>query len=86
MHDSEAESHIIVSSMQIFTRYAITESWGLLPRAKDRLVNLMLATKPKNPIFVSGDVHYGEIDVMDVGGAAAVTILYRELWKSPQAV
>ncbi|KAK1940238.1 putative membrane protein [Babesia divergens] len=86
LHNSEAESHIIVSSMQIFTRYAITESWGLLPRAKDRLVNLMLATKPKNPIFVSGDVHYGEIDVMDGVveiTASSLTHSILELGRSP---
>ncbi|KAK1443077.1 calcineurin-like metallo-phosphoesterase superfamily like protein [Babesia gibsoni] len=65
LYNSEAESHIIVSSIQIFTRYAITESWGLLPEAKTRLVNLMVATQPKNPIFISGDVHYGELFVRD---------------------
>ncbi|ORM41091.1 26S proteasome non-ATPase regulatory subunit 10 [Babesia sp. Xinjiang] len=65
LHKSTAEAHVIVSSMQIFTRYPITESWGLLPVAKDRLVQLLMATKPKNPIFISGDVHYGEVDVKD---------------------
>ncbi|GIX64005.1 alkaline phosphatase, putative [Babesia caballi] len=71
LHDSEAEAHIIVSSIQIFTGYPLSESWGLLPEAKDRLVELLLATQPKNPIFVSGDVHYGELLQKDVSFRAS---------------
>ncbi|EDO05412.2 PhoD-like (alkaline) phosphatase family protein [Babesia bovis T2Bo] len=71
LHGSTAEAHIIVSSFQIFTRFPLTESWGLLPLAKDRLVDLLLTTKPKNPIFLSGDVHYGELNEKD--GVVEVT-------------
>ncbi|GBE61236.1 ankyrin repeat containing protein [Babesia ovata] len=71
LHQSEAEAHIIVSSIQIFTRYPITESWGLLPEAKERLMELLLTTQPKNPIFLSGDVHWGELNEKD--GVVEVT-------------
>ncbi|KAG6440192.1 PhoD-like phosphatase family protein [Babesia bovis T2Bo] len=71
LYKSDADSHIIISSMQVFTYYPITESWGLLPQAKDRLVDLLLAAKPKNTVFVSGDVHWGEI--MERDGIVEIT-------------
>ncbi|GFE55841.1 ankyrin repeat containing protein, putative [Babesia ovis] len=71
LYNSTADAHIFISSIQVFTKYPIVESWGLLPHAKDRLVNLLLATKPKNPIFISGDVHWGEI--MESDGIVEIT-------------
>ncbi|GIX64004.1 uncharacterized protein BcabD6B2_34390 [Babesia caballi] len=68
---SKAETHVIVSPLQVFTTSSLLESWGLLPHAKERLANLLIATKPKNPIFISGDVHWGEI--MEKDGIVEIT-------------
>ncbi|CDR95597.1 membrane protein, putative [Babesia bigemina] len=71
LHQSQAETHVIVSSTQVFTKFPVAESWGLLPDAKERLTQLLLATKPKNPIFISGDVHWGGI--LEADGIVEVT-------------
>ncbi|UVC54329.1 ankyrin repeat containing protein [Theileria orientalis] len=61
LFESEARSHVIVSSFQVFTKCAMGESWGHLPFAKKKLLDLLEAAQPKKPIFISGDIHYGEL-------------------------
>ncbi|EKX72518.1 hypothetical protein BEWA_049850 [Theileria equi strain WA] len=61
LYESDAKAHVIVSSFQVFTTFPVSESWGLLPSAKKRLLDLIKETKPKKPLIISGDVHYGEI-------------------------
>ncbi|BAM41410.1 ankyrin repeat containing protein [Theileria orientalis strain Shintoku] len=61
LFESEARAHVIVSSFQVFTKCAMGESWGHLPFAKKRLLDLLEAAQPKKPIFLSGDIHYGEL-------------------------
>jgi hypothetical protein len=59
--DSSAAVHIVVSSIQIFTSNPLVESWGHFPKAKRRLVDLMLRMKPSGLLFISGDVHFAEL-------------------------
>ncbi|KAK2197461.1 bifunctional PhoD-like superfamily/Metallo-dependent phosphatase-like/PhoD-like phosphatase [Babesia duncani] len=69
--DSNAAAHILVSSMQVFSTLPVTETWGLLPHAKKRLAELLKATRPRNLVVLSGDVHYGEI--MESHGLVEIT-------------
>uniref|UniRef100_A0A3B0MSA0 PhoD-like phosphatase, putative n=1 Tax=Theileria annulata TaxID=5874 RepID=A0A3B0MSA0_THEAN len=59
--DSEARSHVIVSSFQVFTHHPMGESWGHFPVSKKRLLDLVEATRPRKPVFISGDVHFAEL-------------------------
>ena len=48
------------------------EQWGNYPTSRRRLLRLLGEAKVRNPIFLSGDVHYGEMHrlyciVNDVG-------------------
>jgi alkaline phosphatase D len=58
---SEADMHIVVSSIQLMTTNPVVESWGHFPVEKTKLFDLMAKVDPKNLIFLSGDVHMGEI-------------------------
>jgi len=60
---SDADVHVIISSIQVFTSNPVVESWGHFPRAKSELFQLLLNTNPRNLIFLSGDVHYAEFSV-----------------------
>ncbi|CBZ50893.1 conserved hypothetical protein [Neospora caninum Liverpool] len=59
--NSTASVHLVVSSIQVSTSLPIVESWGHFPRARQRLINLLERTKPAGLVFLSGDVHFGEI-------------------------
>lgn len=39
----------------------MVESWGHFPAEKERLVNLMKKIDPSGLVFLSGDVHHGEL-------------------------
>eukprot|EP01031_Cornospumella_fuschlensis_P027500 gene27500-33211_t len=59
---STAEAHIIVSSIQVLTTNPIFESWGHFPAEKQRLLSLLgKYKKAQNTVFLSGDVHLGEL-------------------------
>ena len=66
LDDSEADFHIIVSSVQLFTTNPVVESWGHFPLAKARLLALLREKDPSGPVFLSGDVHHAELSAVDV--------------------
>eukprot|EP00268_Persea_americana_P008821 TRINITY_DN13458_c0_g1_i12.p1 TRINITY_DN13458_c0_g1~~TRINITY_DN13458_c0_g1_i12.p1 ORF type:complete len:213 (-),score=29.85 TRINITY_DN13458_c0_g1_i12:882-1520(-) len=43
------------------------EAWGRFPKERDRLYKLIADSKRDGVIFISGDVHYGEIAQYDCG-------------------
>lgn len=62
--DSKAagiDVNIVVSSIQVLTSNPIFESWGHFPAEKQRLFKLLQTVDPNNLVFLSGDVHLGEI-------------------------
>lgn len=61
LEESEANVNIIVSSVQVTTSYPVIESWGHFPRSRDRLFNLLRKTRTRGALFLSGDVHWGQI-------------------------
>eukprot|EP00049_Salpingoeca_infusionum_P002022 m.52994 g.52994 ORF g.52994 m.52994 type:complete len:542 (-) comp11346_c0_seq1:145-1770(-) len=58
---SSAQMHIIASSVQVFTGNAFVESWGHYPGELQQLLSLLKECRPSGVLFVSGDVHYGEL-------------------------
>jgi alkaline phosphatase D len=62
--ESDAQVHLIVSSIQVFTTNPTVESWGHFPKELERLVNLLETKRQQNMgsvILLSGDVHHAEI-------------------------
>ncbi|GKU98227.1 hypothetical protein SLEP1_g11259 [Rubroshorea leprosula] len=63
---------IIGSSIQVISNISATtgpllhsESWGRFPKERDRLFRLIANSKRDGVLFISGDVHFGEITRYD---------------------
>lgn len=56
-----ADIRIVASSIQFAHSYNGWESWNNLPNEQQRMLNLIQATNANGVIFISGDVHWGEI-------------------------
>lgn len=65
--EQPAEVRIVASSIQVITDDHDSEHWSQLPHERERLFNLIRDTKAAGVIFVSGDVHRGELTTMDGG-------------------
>ena len=52
--NSNAEIHIIISSIQILTTNPVIESWGHFPMEKNKLFTLLQNINPRNLLFLSG--------------------------------
>ncbi|OII74014.1 uncharacterized protein cubi_02816 [Cryptosporidium ubiquitum] len=61
LSNSKALANIIISSVQVTTLYPVVESWGHFPNSRKRLLSLIGKTKPRGLLFLSGDVHWGQI-------------------------
>jgi alkaline phosphatase D len=59
--NSKAEINIIGSSIQIIPEEQGFEKWANFPVARQRFLDLIAKTQPKNPIIISGDRHIAEI-------------------------
>nr|PIM01974.1 phosphodiesterase/alkaline phosphatase D family protein [Toxoplasma gondii COUG] len=84
--NSTASVHLIVSSIQVSTTLPLVESWGHFPRAKQRLIDLLESTKPAGVLFLSGDVHFGEIsgserNVLEVTSSGMTHTAGDSFWK-----
>jgi alkaline phosphatase D len=58
---SDADFHVIISSIQVLTSNPVFESWGHFPAAKQRLLQLLQTRDPSGVFLMSGDVHHAEI-------------------------
>jgi alkaline phosphatase D len=56
-----ADVRIICSSIQFGHEYNGWESWTNLPNEQDKMVRLIRETRAAGTMFISGDVHWGEI-------------------------
>lgn len=63
LNNSEAQVNLIVSGIQVIPTQQNFEKWANFPNERIRLFNLIKDSKVKNPIFLSGDRHIGEISV-----------------------
>ena len=61
-----ADVRIIASSNQFSHEYNGWESWTNVPHEQQKMIDLIAKTKANGVIFISGDVHWGEISKLDV--------------------
>jgi hypothetical protein len=65
LRGSSADAHIIMSTLQVLPSFGIwlkpSENWARFPKARQRLLSLVEDSGVAAPIFLSGDVHLGEI-------------------------
>lgn len=59
-----ADLRLIGTSIQFAHEYNGWESWTNFPREVDRMVDLIVSTRAQGVVFLSGDVHWGEISVL----------------------
>ena len=71
LKNSDAQVHIIASSIQFIPDGHHWEKWGNFPKSKQRLINLLAATKPAHTIIISGDRHIAELSKISVPGWTA---------------
>lgn len=74
LRNSDAQIHIIGSSIQVVTNFSAmsqpffsVESWSMFPTERSRLYALLHDTNASGVVFISGDVHFGEIARFDCG-------------------
>lgn len=58
-----AEVRIFMTSTQFVSEFNGYELWALKPFEKQRMIDLISKTNASGVIFVSGDVHFGELSV-----------------------
>lgn len=65
---SDADVHIIGSSVQFVANDHFWEKWGNFPKSRQRMLDLLSKYKPRNLFILSGDRHIAEISKMEVPG------------------
>lgn len=72
--ESDADVHLIVSSIQVLPTQHIYEKWENFPNERKRLISMIERICPKNPILLSGDRHMAEISSQKIAGYDAPLI------------
>lgn len=65
---SKADAYVIGSGIQILSSEHAYEKWANFPVARQRLLDLLVKSKVKGAILLSGDRHIGEFSKMQVLG------------------
>lgn len=68
LKNTNADLNIIVSSIQFLANEHYWEKWGNFPSARQRMLDLLMKTKPHNTLFISGDRHIAEVSRTTVSG------------------
>jgi alkaline phosphatase D len=66
--NSDADIHLIGSSIQTIPDDHGFEKWGNFPIERQRLFDLIVRTAPARPIILSGDRHIAEFSKIDLEG------------------
>ncbi|MBT5144891.1 MAG: alkaline phosphatase family protein [Gemmatimonadetes bacterium] len=66
---SDAQVHLIVSSIQVIAEEHEYEKWANFPRARQQLFALIRRTGAQGVVFISGDRHIAEISRLDTDTA-----------------
>lgn len=65
---SDADIHLIGSSIQLIPNDHGYEKWGNFPKERQRFFELIAKTAPARPIILSGDRHIAEFSKIDLEG------------------
>lgn len=68
LKESSADFNIIMSSVQFLSYEHGYESWGTMPDEVSKMEQLLISTKAKNVIFLSGDRHISEFSKKEIEG------------------
>lgn len=68
LRSSPANLNILCSSIQVLSDEHPYERWGNFPNARKRLLSLIVRTKPRNLLILSGDRHMAEFSKMNLDG------------------
>jgi len=68
LKNSKADVHLIGSSIQLISNDHFYEKWGNFPKARQRMLDLLVKYKPKNVFVLSGDRHIAEISKLELAG------------------
>ncbi|MDG1050528.1 MAG: alkaline phosphatase D family protein [Planctomycetota bacterium] len=63
-----ADLRVIATSIQFGHSYNGWESWTLIPGERRRMISLIRSTAAEGVVFISGDVHWGEINRQRAAG------------------
>ncbi len=63
-----ADVRIVMSSNQFGISYNGYEAWANMPREREKFIGLIKKTKANGIVFISGDVHWGEISKLEADG------------------
>ncbi|RNF14326.1 alkaline phosphatase [Trypanosoma conorhini] len=66
---------VVGSGVQLIMDEKVSESWGAFPRSRERLFSLLRLYNSERVMFISGDVHLGEIG-MDASCDATAVLGY----------
>ena len=66
LHNSSANFNVIISSIQFLSQEHGWESWGNMPSEIIKMENLIINSKAKGVIFLSGDRHISEISKINL--------------------
>jgi len=87
--NSEAQVHLICTSIQLIPEEQFFEKWANFPHARQRFLDLLARTRPARPLILSGDRHIAELSRMEVPGldvplyeltASGMTHTWRKSW------
>ena len=67
LYKSKADFNLIISSIQFLSNKHGFESWGNMPLEVKKLTNLIVSSKAKNTIILSGDRHIAEVSSKSIG-------------------
>jgi len=93
LRNSEAQVHLLATSIQFIAEEHFFEKWANFPRARRRMLDLLARTRPANPLFLSGDRHIAELSRMEVPGldrplyeltASGMTHTWRKSWNTDE--
>jgi alkaline phosphatase D len=65
LRTSTAEINLVGSGIQVLADEHPFEKWSNFRKARERLLDLVVASRARNVIFISGDRHLGEISRLD---------------------
>ena len=72
LRESHAGVHIIASSIQVLRPFpGVGEVWGRFPNQRTKLLQLIKDTGAKGVVFLSGDVHFAQVN--KCGGLTEIT-------------
>ena len=69
-----AAVRVICSSISFAASYNGEESWALYPHERRRMFSLLTSTGASGVVFISGDVHYGEMSAIGRADGAPYTL------------